>query len=162
MANKRRGGKVETPREKAGRMPSRKLFEDGTYDIEEFHEIFIACEDMTEYDPAIKLCGSWKEWSRLKNDWPTFNDYIIEWKEELEIKLRSEAITKIIEHSKGDDSSALSAAKFISSAGWNSRSGAGRPTKAAKSREAKLLAQATAETKAEEERILKVVNGGIE
>ena len=160
MAKKKTIGKIGVVRDSRGRIPSRALFEDGTYDIDEFHDVFLALDDMTEYTPAIQLCGTWKEWNRLKNDWPTFNDYIVEWKEELEIKLRSTAIQKIIDVSKGFDSAALSAAKFVSSAGWDKRTGVGRPSSAEKQREAKLLARAAAETKQEEDRILSVINGG--
>jgi len=153
-------GKIKTEKLGRGRIPSRQLFEDGTYDIEQFHNVFIELEDMTEYKPALQLCGSWKEWERLKNDWKTFNSYIAEWKEELEIKLRSESVAKIIELSKGDDPKALQAAKFLSEGGWRKRSGSGRPSKAEKTKEAKELARASAETKEEEDRILRLINGG--
>ena len=33
-----------------GRQPSKALFENGTYDIEEFHDVFLEMEDITEYD----------------------------------------------------------------------------------------------------------------
>lgn len=154
-------GKIKTEKLGRGRIPSRGLFEDGTYDIEEFHAIFIKLGDMTEYKAAMQLCGSWKEWQRLKNDWKAFKTYIAEWKEELEVKLRSESVEKIIELAKGDDPKALQAAKFISEGGWNKRVGtAGRPSKAETNRAAKELAQAASETKEEEDRILRVINGG--
>lgn len=140
-----------------GRMPSKALFEDGTYSIEEFHDVFLNEEDPTEYKPAIKLCGSWREWQRLKRDWPQFNGYIQEWKDELEIKLESRALQKIQELSKGDDNKALTAAKFIAE---TKRRKVGRPSKAEKDRAVKEIARAAAETKDEESRILKLMSGG--
>ncbi len=146
-----------------GRKPSATLFnEDGPYCLDEFHDIFIECEDMTEYTAAIKLVGSWKEWCRIKNDWPAFVGYIEEWKEELEILLRSRATAKIqslLEDSESD-SVKMQAAKYLSEAGWKKRAGAGRPSKREKERELKAMAQSAAETKDEETRILKLVNGG--
>lgn len=143
-----------------GRQPSKALFENGTYDIEEFHDVFLEMEDITEYEPAIKLVGSWREWERLKRDWPAFRGHIQEWKEELEVKFRSQASRKIIELSDGDDAKALQAAKWVAEGGYNRRQGAGRPSKAEKNKEAKEIAMAAAETKKDEERILKVLNGG--
>jgi hypothetical protein len=74
-----------------GRKPSKTLFkefdEDGIYTLEEFHDVFVECEDITEYEAAIKLVGSWTEWERIKRDWPNFQSYITVWKEEINIRL---------------------------------------------------------------------------
>lgn len=153
--------KVGFKKGEAGRLPSWSFFENGTYDIEEFHQAFLELEDMTEYEPAIKLVGSWKEWERLKRDSVTFNAYVTEWKAELTVKLASKAVKKINELVAGDDAKALQAAKWIAEEGWNKRTGKGRPSKAEREREAKELAKAAAETKQEEDRILKVLNGGM-
>ena len=161
MAKKRISGTVGYTRDKRGRIPSRQLFENGTYDLNEFHAAFLRCKDPTEYRVAIEACGSWKEWERLKNDWPTFKRHVQEWQDELAILLRSEAVAKIIQLTKGEDAKALSAAKFLSEKGWQKRSGAGRPSNAERKREAKELAKMSSETKEEESRILKVINGGV-
>lgn len=138
-----------------GRKPSKELFLDGTYDLEHWHQTFLDFEDMTEYKPAIKLCGSWKEWNRLKRDWLGLAGYVTEWKEELEILLRSRACENIQNLLVSETASVrFQASKFLSEAGWEKRaSGAGRPDKASKTRAAKELASNAAETKAEEERI---------
>ena len=73
----------------SGRQPSKALFDDGTYDLEEFHDVFIELEDPTEYKPALQLVGSWREWERLKREWPKLREHIADWNEELEIKLKS-------------------------------------------------------------------------
>lgn len=142
---------------KSGRMPARSLFEDGTYKLEDFHDAYIECEDMTEYKPAMKMVGTWKEWCRLKRDWPTFNSYLAEWREELEIKLRSRAMEKLQGLvAEGN----LQAAKFFAEEGYNKKKGAGRPGKSERDQAAKELAKAAAETAQDRERILKVINGG--
>lgn len=161
----RKVGRTDKPiRPVRGRIPSRQLFDPSSdlyrYDISNFHKTFVAIGDMTEYKAALKLVGSWQEWERLKRDWATFRSYIQEWKDELEVKLRSDAVEKIIELSSGEDSKALQAAKFLSESGWNKRAGAGRPSKAEKKRAAREIAKLASETKDEEARILKLVNGG--
>ncbi len=129
------------------------------YSLKEFHDTFLAMEDVTEYGPAMKLVGDWKEWGRLKRDCPSFQREIDSWKQELDIKLTSVAIQKVKELSYGDDPKALQAAKWIAENGWEKR-GKGRPSEQQKQREAKQLAEAAAETEAERTRIFAVVNGG--
>jgi len=144
-----------------GRKATKVLFEDGTYDIEHFHDIFIAMEDLTEYKPALELVKDWREWNRLKRDWPTFGNFVEEWKEEVRVKLTSEALQKIQSMAKGDDPKALQASRFIAEAG-DQRAGQkkGRPSRAEKEKAATELARAAGETAEERQRILKVINGG--
>lgn len=156
MANKKNIN-IPTSTGKRGRVASRKLFETGEYDLQEFHDRFIELADPTEYKPAIELVGSWIEWERIKRDWPGFANHILLWKEELEIKLKSEAIQKINELAANDN---YQANKWIAEQGYNSRKGAGRPNKAEKKKAADELAKAAAETREEKERILKLVNNG--
>lgn len=98
---------------KAGRLPSKALFHDGTYDLDEFKRVFLETKDIFEYKAAIKLVGSWDEWNRLKRDWPKFADYVADWTEELKVVLQSEAMEKIIQLSNSTDNSALTASRFI-------------------------------------------------
>lgn len=137
----------------SGRIATKVLFEDGTYSMEEFHKTFLEMEDMTEYSPAIALVGSWREWQRIKRDWPSFCNYIDDWKAELTVKLRSKALKKITTLAEGDDAKALQAAKFIADEGWDGKRGKGRPTKAERTREARRLAAETADTVEEARRV---------
>jgi hypothetical protein len=147
-----------------GRKPSKTLFKDfddeGIYTLEEFHDIFVECEDITEYEAAIKLVGSWTEWERIKRDWPNFQSYITVWKEEINIRLKSQTIRKLREIASGDTSQAAAAAKWIAEEGWQRKSGKGRPTKAETAREAKALAKATSDTNNEYTRMLELLDGG--
>jgi hypothetical protein len=146
-----------------GKPRSKSLFEDGTYDIDLFHKRFIELEDLTEYKPAMELVKSWQEWNRLGRDWPDFRSYVKQWKDELETKLKAEALQKVLTFSRGDDQKALTASKFIATKDYNREAGVGRPTKAQQRREAKELSKDLSETKAESKRIndaLKLVKGG--
>lgn len=149
-----------TTEKKRGRRPSKELFSDGTYDLDEFHKTFIELEDLTEYKPAMKLLGDWQEWERLKRDSKWFESHVILWKEELKIKLKSDAMQKIIELSKDTTATAGTAAKWLAESTWDKESGRGRVSKAEQRRQANVVARAAAETAAERERILKVMDGG--
>jgi hypothetical protein len=148
-----------------GRQGARALFEeDGPYDLDVFHDTFLDCEDLTEYEPALSLLTGvpksrrWREWNRIKRDWPAFNTYIQEWREELEVLFKSRSIKSIIKVGHEDDN--LQANKWLAEQGFNKRQGAGRPSKAEKDRAAKEIASQAAETKEERERVLRLVNNG--
>lgn len=101
-----------------GRLPSKTLFKqfnpDGIYDLDEFRQTFLEVGDLYEYKAALKLVGSWKEWQRIKRDWPAFEEvYIAAWVEELELKQKSDAAMKIVTLSQDDSATGLSAAKWI-------------------------------------------------
>jgi len=138
-----------------GRTSSKSLFENGTYDILQFHDTFIELSDPTEYKAAIKLVGSWQEWERIKRDWPGFAAHIQSWKEELDIKLKSEAIERINKLAETDH---YQANKWVAEEGYTRRNNAGRPSKREQKKAAEELAKAAAETKEEKARILKMVN----
>lgn len=124
---------------------SRKLFiqyhEDGTEDLDEWRKIFVETRDPTEYRGALALVDTWKEWQRWKRDWPIFANKIIpEWLEEMEVLMRSEAIRSIVEKT----STEMPAARFIAEGKYNPKQ-AGRPSKAAIKREARIEAGITSE-----------------
>ena len=142
-----------------GRQAAKALFQgdDAIYDLEEFHKVFIECEDLTEYEPAMKLVGNWTEWNRLKRDWPTFaTTYIKAWIEELEVLFKSRAIKQVmLQARKGN----FNASRWIAEHGFDKQHGAGRPTKASQKRAAKEIAEASAETKDDQARVLRLING---
>lgn len=142
---------------KVGRQGAKSLFEDGTYDIEEFHDTFLELEDPTEYKPALKLVGSWREWQRIKRDWKGFNGHIQDWKEELEVKLKSKAIEQI--NTLAYEERNYQASKWLAEEGYNKRAGAGRPSKSELARRDKEIADKAAVTKSDKARVLSIVNG---
>ena len=153
--------------ETRGRKPSKALFfgmadddSQALYDLEEFARVFVEVEDITEYQAAIKLVGSWTEWNRIKRDWPGFVDHIKAWIDEIEVKLRSQAIKKIHQLADSEDRQAFQAAKFLATKEYSRTAGSGRATKAMKLEEARAIARSAAETDKEEKRILSVLSGG--
>lgn len=146
-----------TGKSATGNAKSKQLFEDGTYDLEEFHRVFIELEDPTEYLPAIALIGDWTEWNRIKRDWKGFRRYLDLWHTELELKVKSRAIQQVKDLAAKEN---LQASKWIAEEGWRKDRSAGRPTKAETRSMAKELAQQAAETKKDKARVLKLVGEG--
>lgn len=95
-------------------------------------QLYLKCEDPTEYDFARMHLLSWSHWKRL-NENKVLRKYFDEWREELEYKLRSQAVRDIISMS-ASESGGFQAAKWIADRGWDKRA-AGRPTKNEKERE---------------------------
>lgn len=87
--------------------------------------LYLEHEDPTEYDFAITHLHSWKQWQRLCRN-KEFQAHVEEWREELEVKIRSQAIRDIIDMTANEAS--FSAAKWLADRGWEKR-GAGRPSK---------------------------------
>ncbi len=104
------------------------------YTLEEARQYYLECNDITGYDFSTKYLGGWKHWLALHASSllePSFED----WKEELEVRLRSEAIKNICTLSKGQKG--YQASKFLADKGWEAK-GAGRRTKEAIKKEARV------------------------
>jgi hypothetical protein len=149
-----------------GRLPAKALFlqnnPEGVYDLDEFRRTFVELEDVTEFKAALALVGSWAEWERIKNNYSDFNTFISEWVAEVEAKLTSRALDRILQiASSRTDKNSFQAAKFIVTREYKKRAGAGRPTKAEKERELKQIVSVASETKDERERMLQVLQGGM-
>jgi hypothetical protein len=89
-------------------------------------KLYIEADDPTEYAFATKYFLSWSHWKRLVEN-KVIGRYIAEWREELEIKLRSQAI-RDIQNLCASENGNYQAAKFLADRGWDKR-GAGRPSK---------------------------------
>ena len=138
--------------------PSRKLFKQyggNTYDLDEWHDIFLASDDPTEYKAALELVGTWAKWKYFKASWPGFNKILEEWKIELDIKLRSEAVRAMCTHSKSDKG--MAAAKWLAE-GRYSPTVAGRPSKAKVQREIKIQAGIHEEVNDDIERVMESID----
>src|SRR5690606_3779091 len=89
-------------------------------------KLYLESEDPTEYRFAKKYLLGWKHWRRL-NDNAILRTHFDEWREELEVAMRSEAINSIIDMTTSDQGN-FQAAKWLADRGWDKR-GAGRPSK---------------------------------
>jgi hypothetical protein len=94
---------------------------------------FLACSDPTEYEFAITHLLGWKHWQRIVDN-KVIRKHIDEWREELEVKLRSEGVRNAIAHAQDGT---FQAAKWLADRGWDKRA-AGRPSKEDIERENKI------------------------
>ncbi len=130
--------------------PTRKLFKEGKESLEHWHDVFIKCCDPTEYKAAIELCGTWKEWNRFKREWPGFNIILDVWLQEVEVKIRSDAVLSLISKAKNDPSSA----KFLAEGKYRDKPGPGKPPKRLIEREKSIKHKVTNIIDLEVERVL--------
>ena len=87
----------------------------GTYSLK---KIYLSFNDPTEYSFAIAVFGNWKYWKRLQSS-SFLQLHLEEWREEMEIKLRSKGID-IQVGIAGDDlhKSQAAASKWLADKGW--------------------------------------------
>jgi hypothetical protein len=110
--------------------------EDKTYNgvvYPSLKKLYLSCEDPTEYKFAKTYLLNWQHWKRLNAN-KVLKEYFDEWREELEIMLRSEGVLNILDmQTEGN----FQAAKWVADRGWEKR-GAGRPLKADVQREVRI------------------------
>lgn len=103
--------------------------EDKTYEgklYPSLKKLYLSCDDPTEYEFAKRFLLGWKHWQRLNAN-KVLKEHFDEWREEMEIKTRSDAIKSIIDMTA--EGANFQAAKWLADRGWDKR-GAGRPSKA--------------------------------
>lgn len=86
--------------------------------------LYLELGDPTEYEFATKYFLGWKHWQRICQN-KSISEHVEQWREELDMKLRSEAVRQTMAMAKGGS---YQAAKFMIDRGWAKRS-AGRPSK---------------------------------
>lgn len=97
--------------------------------------LFLLEEDPTEYSFAEKHLLGWQHWKRLCEN-KAIAKHIEEWREELELKIRSQAVRDMM-NMCASESGNYSAAKFLADRGWEKRA-AGRPSKAEKDKHLRI------------------------
>jgi hypothetical protein len=112
--------------------------------------IYLEYSDPTEYSFAIEVIGSWDHWQTLAKSF-VFRPYIQKWRDELEVKLRSEALRAMRETAKHEGSKGTTAAKYLAEKGWEKK--AGRPSNAEIERQKKIHSGITSEIEADAERL---------
>lgn len=123
-------------------------------------DTFVALEDPTGYKWALEYLGDWEHFQKLMKA-PWFVDAFNSWNEQLHIKLKSEAISKIKEIGEGSGNNALAAQKYLAEKGWEkAENKRGRPTRAELKGELKRQAAILSDEDVDAERIgLRVVGG---
>ena len=99
------------------------------YTLKQVKQMFLEARDPSEYKAAMSIVGDWEHWLMLRNH-PNIKSHVDKWQEELAIKLRSEAISNLISHSKQPGGTA--AAKWLADKGYadsETKQRVGRPNK---------------------------------
>lgn len=97
--------------------------------------LYLKEEDVTEYEFAVKHLLGWQHWKRLCEN-KQIRKHIDEWREELELKVRAQAI-RDMQGLCASENGNFSAAKFLADRGWEKRA-PGRPSKAEKERDERV------------------------
>lgn len=113
-----------------------------------------------EYEFALTVFNSWEHWQKLANDsFPAIRNEIKSWREELDIRLKAQALKALILASKDNDPKGIQAARYLAEKGYLSKRG--RPSKGDIEREVKLEAGQRKQLQEDLERIgLKIMEGG--
>lgn len=112
--------------------------------------LYLEMEDPTEYHFANKYLWGWDHWQKICKNTILY-DHIVQWQEELEIRLRAKAIKSLLSMTEGN----FNAAKWAADGHWNVRRG--RPSKAERDRERAIRQKALEETAADGSRVASLV-----
>ena len=112
---------------------------DKTYKGEVFpslKKLYLAEEDLVEYDFASKHLLGWDHWMKLNGN-RQLKRHFDKWRIELELSIRSAAIKSIID-TASDSDKGFQASKWLADRGWDKRA-AGRPSKEDVQRETSIM-----------------------
>jgi len=90
----------------------------------------------SEYDFANECLGGWRHWLKMQES-PQLKHHIEAWREEMEVKLRANAVKEVISTSTTEKG--FQAAKWIAEGGYAPKK-AGRPSKEMVERERRIAA----------------------
>jgi hypothetical protein len=126
----------------------------GKKGYEDLHDVYMQESDPTEYQFALRAFGSWSHFKKMESlEW--FRKHLMVWRDELEVKLRSEGIKELSKAAK-EGTRGISAAKYLAERGWEKKRG--RPSKEEVERERSIRAQMEEEL-ADDAARLTLVNG---
>ena len=98
--------------------------------------LFVETGDPTGYTFALEYLGGWAHWKAWLAS-PPLRKRIDEWVEEVEIKLKAEALHTIKADADSGSKSSVSSAKYLADKGYQPKRKAGAPSKAEKERKVK-------------------------
>lgn len=115
--------------------------------------LYMAMEDLTEYEFANTHLDGWEHWLRLCES-PFFKPFAKRWREELSLKIKAEALHRVKEAARDPSNKSYHEAnKYLVNELWKAKEGKGRPTKAQVAKAAKEAAMTLSEVNADYERI---------
>jgi len=86
--------------------------------LSDWRTTYVQLSDPTEYVAALVLLGNWEHWQALLTSTP-FMVHLEQWRREVEVKVRSEAIIELVKQSK--NTKGTMAAKWLAEAGFVAR-----------------------------------------
>jgi hypothetical protein len=92
-------------------------------------KIYMEVADPTEYAFATKCFSSWSHWRRICDKTRQLHPYIADWRDELEVMLRSQGVRGVMEEALSGGKASMQASKWLADKGWTEKRTAGRPTK---------------------------------
>jgi len=117
--------------------------------------LYLEYEDIVEYSFACEYLLGWNHWQRIcKNK--ILRKHIDEWRVELELKLRSQAISQIVAMSV-DEQKGFQAAKYVANKEW-AKNGVGRPKKDTSEFDAKVEERLNEEFAEDSVRLASLIN----
>lgn len=119
------------------------------------YRLYMSEADPTEYIFATKYFDSYDHWKSLSSrEW--IKEIVARWREELDVKIRADALKRIISESKSASKNSFVANKYLLEKGWI-QAGKGRPSKESIQAAVKEEAQ---KSKVLEDDFLRVVQNG--
>lgn len=109
------------------------------------YRLYMAETDPTEYTFSNKYFDGWSHWQELcECDW--FKPYITAWRKEFELRLRAEAVARLMDVASGASREAVQVNKWLAEGmyqpkGKKGSTGRGRPSKEEISKEAVRIAE---------------------
>jgi hypothetical protein len=117
-----------------------------------FKRLYLELSDPTEWLPATTLLGGWPHWEALLEA-PWFMEHLLKWRNELDLKLQSQAFKVINQSAHSETKESLTAAKYIVDKKYKASSTRGRPTKEEKAGHLKAQENTNRSLRADMERI---------
>jgi len=106
-------------------------------------QLYMDCEDPTDYTFAMLVFGSWQAWERMRKSKELQGRMINRWRDELTVRLMSKGLRGVI--SEVGKKGSLGASKYLIEEGWlpnkEKPTGYGRPSKRRIRQEANKLIQ---------------------
>ncbi len=114
------------------------MHEPSDEELIDLYSKFMSTLDPTEYKFATKHVGGWEIWQTMLKS-PRVKLQVDKWRRELDVKIRSESLSRIMEAAQGETRDALAANRYLLEANWLGKEKVGRPSKDAISSEAKKI-----------------------
>lgn len=123
------------------------------------YRLYMETNDPTEWKFATTYLDGWEHWEMLCGcNW--FKPFVERWRRELELRMKSEALSRIMREAKTSSKESFQANKYLLEKGWEPKetSRRGRPSKAEVQEEAHRIASVNSRLNDDFERITKGLN----